>query len=83
MNIKNRIKKIEENLNSKNSGFCGCFGKRFEAIADFVYDNKPFKQKDVAVPSGDYCYKCKKPVNVAMERAFEKTLESVYGEATQ
>lgn len=79
MNIKNRIKKIEENLNGKNSGFCECFSKRFEAAARFVYDNKPFKEKDVEVPVGDYCHKCRKPVNAEMERAFERKAQSVYG----
>lgn len=83
MNIKNRLKKIEANLSNRHSRFCECFAKRLSTLLDFVYDDKPFKEKDLAVPAGDYCHKCKRAVNVTLEHAFDRTIQAVYGEGVQ
>jgi hypothetical protein len=79
MNIKTRLKRIEENLSGKQSGFCECFAVRFQTLVNFVYDGAPYKAKDLEVPTGNFCQKCQKPVNTALEQAFEKKAESVYG----
>ena len=81
MNIKNRLKKIEETLALKNptAKFCECFRKRFHANVRNVYDNEPFNEAEFTVPETDYCHKCRKPVAQLDLDVIEK-INRIYGD---
>lgn len=59
------------------TGFCSCFHNYYEAAIDSVYDDKPFP--DTELPEGDFCDKCRKPVNPIDTRTIETIIE-MYGE---
>jgi len=63
MSIKQRIRRIEklEKQMSPSNRFCLCFHKYYAAAINSVYDNLPFNS--LPLPKGDFCQKCRKPVN--------------------
>jgi hypothetical protein len=49
-------------------------------IIDSVYDGTPYEEKDVMLPEGDYCYRCRKSVDVERERRFYENVNLIYGD---
>lgn len=78
MNIINRIKKLETH-HGTNKPFCECFHEYRRQLINSVYDDTPFDENAVKLPEGDYCRKCRKPVDVEFERATERNIQMIYG----
>lgn len=79
MNVLNRIKRLETKL-VFTSRFCECFMEYQKKIIDSVYDGTAFDEKAVRLPEGNYCQKCRKPVDVERERTFYETVNLIYGD---
>ncbi len=68
MQLKQRIKKIEERLgvNNTDSKFCGCWKKHFISAVNAAYNENPDVEVEV-YPLPDFekgfCDKCKKPIS--------------------
>jgi hypothetical protein len=45
-----------------------------------IYDGTPYEERDVRLPEGDYCHRCRKPVDVERERRFHETVNLIYGD---
>ena len=76
MNVRNRIKRLEIKLGF-TAGYCECFNEHRRKLIESVYDNTPYEEKDGYLPEGDYCHKCKKPVNVELEEKMSRTIELI------
>lgn len=79
MNILNRIKKLETHHDT-NKPFCECFHEYRRKMIDSVYDGTPYDETGANLPTGDYCRKCRKPVNVEFEQRMERNLLLIYGD---
>lgn len=79
MNILNRIKKLELR-HGTNKPFCECFHEYRRKMIESVYEGTPFDEKAVKLPEGNYCHKCRKPVNVEFEERMERNLLLIYGD---
>lgn len=79
MNIRNRIKKLENQTVNNSAEFCDCFDIHFRKMVDQVYNGTPYDETGASLPDGDYCDKCRKPV---AERNFDQIdkINKIYGD---
>lgn len=79
MNIQNRIKKLEKLIIMPDSEFCDCFDIHFRKMVDLVYNGSPYDENAAVLPVGDYCRKCRKPVN-QRNLDYIKNINEIYGD---
>jgi len=79
MNILHRIKKLETQTDG-NKPFCECFNEYRRKMIESVYAGKTFDESGENLPSGDYCRKCRKPVNIEFEQKMERDFLLIYGD---
>lgn len=83
MQLLNRIKRIEKDLDLKNSAFCQCLG--FHDLELRNYDEYP--EKEIVVIYHDNCLTCGKPFEKTrlekcrMDR--QRQITEIYGKAAQ
>jgi hypothetical protein len=84
MNIQNRLKKMETELNAETKGdFCKCFDNHLKACLNKVYD-EPFTVSDILPDNTsvtDFCRICQKPVAERIKDIY-RNIEEIYGKAS-
>lgn len=83
MNIRNRIKKIEETSKFKGGETCKCFDKHIQASISKVYGDD-FNPAGILTDSYELtgiCEKCNKPTSTITNNLVENIVK-IYGEAT-
>lgn len=84
MQLKQRIKKIEEMLSLNNTGteFCGCWKKHWQSAIESAYNDDPTIKIEI-YPMPDFekgfCDRCKKIISKD-DLAMHKNMEEIHGE---
>ena len=82
MNIKNKLKKLEQGIAPNVDDFCQCFDKNIQANIGKVY-GESFISSDIlpesAVPS-NRCPQCRKPIEERVRQVY-RNVEEIYGGA--